>query len=130
MNTIYKKKIIGTTLVGIFLFSIIMTGSLFAYAKNSNGDNRAYKFNGTVIDINESELEVDTNDEGDITFELTNKTTFTKGLDWNDINEDDIVSVIAKKTATGDYVAKVVKVTSGTGYGNCSHNGNCNNNCF
>ena len=117
MNKKYTKKIFGTVIIAIFILSLTMAGFSYAQAQ-SNGNNKSYKFSGEVYsnDCNEQELIVTTS-EGNITFELNNKTTFTRGLDCTDIYSEDLVHVIAKKLDNGEYLAKVVQKDNGAGYG-------------
>ena len=120
MNKKYTKKIFGTIVMAIFIFSLTIAGFSYAQAK-SNNDNRAYKFSGIVtnssdICSNPGEIIVDTNNNGSISFNITDKTTFTRGLNCDDISENDNVHIISK-LKNGSYTAKVIQKDNNAGYG-------------
>lgn len=119
MNKKYTKKIFGTVIIAIFILSLTMAGFSYAQAQ-SNGNNKAYKFSGVVKNLTcpgNGLLTVDTSNNGTIVFKITDKTTFTRGLDCSDISTYDNVHTIAKKMEDESYTAKVVQKDNNAGYG-------------
>jgi len=114
-NTKYINKIIGTSVLAVFIFCLTLVGYSYAQANGQGGDNRAYKFEGAVVSITSDEMVINT-DDGSEHFYITNKTTFTRGADYTDIESGDYVYVISKMTDDG-YVANVIQVDSGAAYG-------------
>ncbi|MCK5416650.1 hypothetical protein KAI92_04450 [Candidatus Parcubacteria bacterium] len=119
MNKKYIKKIVGTSIISVFILSLTLVGYTYAQAQGKGDDNKAYKLSGKVTSENAcGTLELDT-DGDNVTFEINDKTTFTRGLSCGEIKNGDSVHIISKRNNNGvtDYIAKVVQKDNGAGYG-------------
>lgn len=114
MQKKYSQKIIGTSIMAVFIISLTLAG--FSFAQAQFMDNHTSVIDGLVSAKTATTVTLLTSGTEPIVLTIDENTVFTKNMSLDNVLVGGTVNATVKNIS-GQLVAKVIRINNTTGYG-------------